>query len=231
MKLLTSLVLSLLFATRPGLKLRTPQESMARTMLMNFTAGRFEAATKDFNDTLLKLVTPEMLAGLKKQFDADAGAFQFVSNVREGKDAEQFRFAELSARYEKTTVLVRVVFDQANKIGNVTFDRVEAEKVDPALEATAREMLSNFITARFAEVGKNFSPALAMQLTPERIEALRHQIAETYGAYRGVIGARQRTEKELRVLELTVVFDRKASFLVVFDAAGRVTGLRFAPWK
>ena len=231
MKLLTSLVLSLLFATRPGVKLRTPQESMARTMLMNFTAGRFEAATKDFNETLQKLVTPQLLADLKKQFDADAGAFQFVSNVREGKDAQQFRFAELSARYEKTTVLVRVTFDQANKIGNVAFDRVVAEKVDPALEATAREMLANFIDARFAEVGKNFNGTLASQLTPERIEALRREIAETYGAYRGVTGARQRTEKDLRILELTVVFDRKASFLVVFDGAGKVSGLRFAPWK
>jgi hypothetical protein len=230
-KLLTSLVLSLLFATRPGIKPRTPQESMARTMLMNFTAGRYETATKDFNETLQKLVTPQLLADLKKQFDADAGTFQFVSNVTEGKDADQFRFAELSARYEKTTVLVRVTFDQANKIGNVSFNRVEIEKVDPALEAVARETLANFIDARFAEVGKSFSPALAMQLTPERIEALRHEIAETYGAYRGVIGARQRTEKDYRILELTVVFDRKASFLVVFDAAGRVTGLRFAPWK
>ncbi|HWS73304.1 MAG TPA: DUF3887 domain-containing protein [Thermoanaerobaculia bacterium] len=231
MTLLTSLVLSLLFATRPTVKLRTPQESMARTMLMNFTAGRFEAATKDFNATLQKLVTPQMLADLKKQFDADAGAFQFVSNVREGKDAEQFRFAELSARYEKTTVLVNVLFDQTNKIGNVTFNRVVVEKVDPALEATARELLANFIAARFAEVGKDFNATLGSQLTPERIEALRHEIAETYGAYRGVIGARQRTEKDYRVLELTVVFERKASFVVVFDSAGKVSGLRFAPWK
>lgn len=231
MNVVMSALLSLLFATRPGIQLRTQHESIARRMLMNFAAGRFDAATSDFNDTMRETATPEYLAGLKKQIDAEAGAFQFVARTREGKDADQFPFADLTVRYEKTDVRVRVVFDRMNRIGNVSFDRVVVEKVDPALEATARELLANFVTAQFVAVGKDFNATLASQLTPPRIEALRQEIAETYGAYRGVTGARQRTEKEYRILELAVVFDRKASMMVVFDPAGKVSGLRFAPWK
>jgi len=228
---LTSVLLSLLFATRPGIKMRTPQESMARTMLMNFTAGRFEAATKDFNETMLKTVTPSMLADLKKQFDAEAGTFQFVSKVREGRDDDQFKFAELTARYEKSAVMVRVVFDPANKIGGVFFDRVVPEKVDPALEALARELLANFVAAKFDAVGKDFNATLAAQLRPAAIEDVRRKVAETYGTYRGVTGVGQRTEKEYRVVELAAVYDRKVSVVVVFDGTGKVSGLRFSPGK
>jgi hypothetical protein len=228
---LTSVLLSLLFATRPGIKLRTPQESMARTMLMNFTAGRFDAATKDFNETMLKTVTPAMLADLKKQFDADAGTFQFVSNVREGRDDEQFKFAELTARYDKSAVMVRVVFDPMNKIGGVFFNRVVPEKVDPVLEAAARELLANFVAAKFDVVGKDFTPTLAAQLRPDALEGLRGQIAETYGSFRGVTGVRQWTQKDLRNVELMAAYDRKVALLVVFDAAGKVNGLRFSPGK
>jgi hypothetical protein len=230
-KILTSVLLSLLFATRPGIKMRTPQESMARTMLMNFTAGRFDAARKDFNDTLLKTVTSAMLTDLKQQFDTEAGTFQFVSNVREGRDDDQFRFAELTARYEKSSVIVRVVFDQANKIGGVFFNRVVPEKVDPALEAAARELLTAFVQGRFADVGKDFTPKFAAQLPPAGLENLRRQIGETYGTFRGVIAVGQATEKEYRILNLTAMYDRKVSVVVVFDAAGKVNGLRFSPGR
>jgi hypothetical protein len=154
-----------------------------------------------------------------------------VSNVREGRDEQQFHWAELTVRYEKSTALMRVTFDAANKIGGITFDRVVAEKVDPELEAKARALLASFIEARFTDVGKDFDPTFALQLTPDRIHALRDEIAETYGAYRAVAGAKQRTEKDYRIIELTVAFDRKASVLVVFNAAGKVSGLRFSPSK
>lgn len=228
---LLTIVLSLFFATRPQIHLRTPYESKARMMLTNLTLGRFPEAQRDFNETMLETVTPEYLAGIKKQLDAEAGAFQYVSNVREGRDEQQFRFVELTVRYEKSTALLRVTFDPTNKIGGISLDRVVAEKVDPELEAKARALLAAFIEARFTDVGRDFDPAFALQLTPDRIHALRDEITETYGAYRAVAGAKQRTEKDYRIIELTAAFDRKASVLVVFNPAGKVSGLRFSPSK
>ncbi|MCU1348267.1 MAG: hypothetical protein JWO56_1297 [Acidobacteria bacterium] len=95
MKILISLMFSLLFAVPPGFRqpaqsparpIRTPQESAARALLANITAGRFEDAAKDFNPTMKVTVPPSLLAEMKKQFDEELGAFQIVTEARVEKE-------------------------------------------------------------------------------------------------------------------------------------------------
>ena len=229
-KLIASLLLTALFAINPGVKLQSPLEQIAREILANFTAGRFEAATVDFNETLRPLISPALLAQVKQQLDAQVGAFRAVTEVHQRRE-DGFRVVELIAKFEKSPVSVRVVFDNVDRVGSVYFNAITTPPVDPALEAIARELLANLVEGRFDDAGKHFDDTMRAQLPPPGVAELSRNIANTFGTFRSITEVHQRIEKPYRIIDLIVACDKsQLAFRVAFDVRSRIAAVHISPY-
>jgi hypothetical protein len=225
-KIIASVLLTALFAAGPRPKLQSPIESTARLFLSNFAAGRFEAATRDFNDDLRPVVTIATLAELKKQFDERAGVFLSVTEARQRRQ-EGFRAIELIARFSKSPVSVVVVFDQLDRIASINANPIGPE---PALESAARALLANFIAARYDDVGKAFDDTMSKQLPPAALANLATSVADTFGTYQSVNAVKQDANPPYRVIEMSLAYTKRpVSFRVAFDLQNRVAALQIAP--
>jgi hypothetical protein len=231
--ILSTLLLSALFATKPPTALPvlppSPLETIARDMLSNFNAEQFEAASKDFTDTMRKTATPQVLAEQKKQMDAQIGKFATITAVHQSR-SDGFRVVDLTAKYEKSSVAVRVVFDIFNHIGATYFDPIKPTPPDPVLEAKARELVENFVAGRNDAVAKDFAPKLRTQLPAWRIAELNKDVARLYGSYRSIIGMEKLTENGLTVLQFTLDYTMQpARIRVVFNNFRQVAGMHVSP--
>lgn len=229
MKLIASLLLTALFAAGPKPKLQTPIESTARTFLSNFAAGRFEDATRDFNDDLRPVVTKAMLADLKKQFDQQAGVFLSVAEVHQ-RMQQGDRAIELIARFSKSPVSMVVLFDAFDRIASIYANPIGPPPPDPALESAARALLANFVAARYDEVGKAFDDTMRKQLPSPALANLAVSVAETFGTYQAVNEIKQSANPPYRVIEMTLAYTKRpVAFRVAFDLKDRVSALQISP--
>jgi hypothetical protein len=220
-----------LFAAGPRARLQTPIESEARELLANFASGQIEAATRNFNDQLRPVVTPALLAEVKKQLDQTAGQFYLVKEAHQGtKDG--FRSIELIARYQKCLVSVLVLFDPFDRVQAVYFNPLVDPPADPALEAIAREVLTNFTAGHFDAAVKPFNRDMAAQLTPASMAGLAENIGGIFGTFRSVTEVHQREDKGYKVIDMTLSYTNgPVSFRVAFDDQKRVAALQIAPFK
>jgi Protein of unknown function (DUF3887) len=230
-KIIASLLLTALFAINPKVRPQSPIEQTARELLINFAAGRFEAASIDFNDALRPIVTPAVLAGVKEQCDRQVGAFQFVTEVHQGRE-DGFRVVELIAKFERSPVSVRVVFDNFDRVGGVHINPIAPPPVEPALEASARELLTNIVAGHFDEAGRHFDDTMRAQLPPAGLVELSRKIANTYGTFRSVSEVHQRFDKTYRIIDVIAVCDKMPiAFRVAFDAQDRIAAVHISPYK
>jgi len=229
MGLLTSLLFTTFFAIPAAKGMQSPIESAAREMLGNMNAGRFEAASKDFNEKLRTTVPPSMLEEIQLQIVAQVGRFQLVSAAHQQSE-DGARVIELMARYEKAPVSIRVVFDASDHIATIHFDPILPIPIDKALEAIARDLLTNFTAKRFDAAAKYFNADLAKQLTSPGLATLGKNVTDKYGAFRSVNEVHQRLEQGYRIIDLISTYGVSTMAVsVVFDAEGRVAGLRIGP--
>jgi hypothetical protein len=230
-KIVAALLLTTLFAVNPKTKFQSPIESAAREMVTNFASSRFDAATKDFNDDLRPIVTPAVLAEVKGSLDHTVGSFYLVKEAHQGH-RESFRTIELLARYEKGTVSIVVVFDQLDKIGSVYFNPILNPAVDPALEAIARDVLTNFTAGHFDDAVKPFNAEMSAQLTPASMAGLSQSITGIFGTFRSVTEVHQSADNSYKVIDLILAYTNgPVDFRVAFDARNRVAALRISPAK
>jgi len=224
------LLLAILFAIGRPTPPRPVQEIAARQMLGNFVAGRFDEASKDFNETMRATAPPSVLANMKKRMEAEVGAFQHIAAVHK-RTEDGFPAVELVLKYDKAPVSMVVVFDRSNRIGAVTMHPVVPEPVNPELEAAARELLANFTARRFAEMSARFDATMQAQLPPGRLAGLYKDVAVAFGAFRAITAVRQETAQQFRVIDMTASFELDtATVRVVFDQAGKIAGLYIRPF-
>jgi len=225
-----SLLLAALFAINPKVKLPSPLEQMARELFANFTAGRFQAAAADFNDALRPLITAALLAQVREQLDSQVGPFQAVTEVHQRRE-DGFRVVELIAKFEKSPVSVRVVFDNFDRVGAVYFNPIIGPPVEAALETMARELLANLVARRFDEAGKHFDDTMRGQLPPPSLAELSKKIAKTFGTFRSITEVHQRMEKPYRIIDLIATCDKSPlAFRVAFDAQNRIAAVHISPY-
>jgi Protein of unknown function (DUF3887) len=225
-KTIAPLLLIGLFLANPRAMFRSPRETIARELLMNFAAGRLDAAAKDFNETLRTTATVSYLRDLKRQIDAQVGGFQALTDVRRGRD-EGFPLIEMICKYEKGPVAFRVAFDVTDRVAAVYVSPILPSAVDPALEAEARAVLADFNAGRFDGVSGRFGPAMRGQLTTAGLTELRNQVSREFGAFQSVTDVRQKEEEHYKAIELTASFEKSPVLVrVVFDAEKRVVGLK-----
>lgn len=210
----------------------SPYEKPAREFVMNFVNGRFDTATKDFNDSMKLTVQAGTLKSMKEQVDAAVGAFRAIKDVIPTADNGLVTI-EFIVAYEKSDVSFKVQFDRYNRIGAVYFDPIVPEKIDPALERTARELLAAINAGRFEAVGKHFDKRMKDDLPPAKLAALATQMQQTFGRFRAVTEVHEKNEPAHITVELIADYDKaQARVSVVFDPRKTfITGLYIAPAK
>lgn len=226
---IASLLLTTLFSINPRTHVPSPIETTARAMLTNFVAGRFEAATGDFNGDLQPIVTPAILAQVRGRLDQQVGRFLLIREAREGRK-EGFRTVELTAGFEKGDVEVVVAFDPLDRIGAVYFNPIL--EVDPKLEAIARALLDNFSAGRFDEAAKPFDTKMRADLPPASMANLATSVVGVFGTFQSVTEVHQRTDNGFRIVNMTLSYTKAlVAFQVTFDGQNRVSALHIAPYR
>ena len=97
--MILSFLLTILALPRRGDLTQYIREAMARELVTNFAAGRFDAVAKDFNDSLRSALQPDTLAALKQQVQTMAGAFQFIRDVKSSREKDGSNSVELVAQH------------------------------------------------------------------------------------------------------------------------------------
>ena len=229
MNLFSALLFAASIALPPAPFVPWPIDKPAREFLMNFNAGEFELAAKDFNTELRATTTTAVLKRVKAELDEKSGAFVAITDTRHTKDAG-FKNVIFLCTYEKGPVKVGVTFDHYDRVGAISVTRIEDEKVDPAFEAAARQFVDDFTARRFETAGRAFDGNMRRQLTPAKLAELSQDVSRRYGTFQSVIKVAQRQQKAYQVIELTADFDRsQAAFSVFFDGAGRIAGVHIEP--
>ena len=143
MNLIATTLLGLFFALPPAPVVPMPAiDKPARELVVNFNAGRFDVASKDFNQSMRAVTTPAILATVKQQLDRDAGPFKEITDLRHTKE-DTYRVVELMCAYEKGEVQFRVLFDPFDHVGSLSAKRIVPDAVDNTVETAARELLGS----------------------------------------------------------------------------------------
>jgi hypothetical protein len=90
-------------------------ESLARGLLANFVAGRFEEAVQPFDPTMRAQLSAEGLAGLAANIAGTFGKFQSVTEVHQ-RDDRIYKVIDLTLAYTKAPVAFRVAFDARRRV-------------------------------------------------------------------------------------------------------------------
>jgi len=96
------------------------RETIARDLLTNFTAGKFDAAAKDFDKQMLDALPPAKLAEVAKQLEAQLGKFK-SAGAATASLVKGYNVVTLASEYEKAKVDVQVVFDGEGKVAGLFF--------------------------------------------------------------------------------------------------------------
>ncbi len=228
------MILSLLLTILPALRRDMNQymrEVMARELVTNFAAGRFDALTKDFNDSLRSAMQPDTFSTLEQQIEAAAGAFRFIRTVSSSRDKDGSDSVEVIVQYAKAPVAVQVVFDKTNHIGSVYMNPM-IQQVDPKLAAFARELHANFLAGHFDLARARFDGSMLEQLTTAKLEQLRQQVESEFGAFRSITDVREYKDHGMVTIDLIASYEKMPMlFRVVFDSQQRISGLKVAPFR
>ena len=204
-------------------------EVTARELVSNFTAGRFDETTKDFNEALRVEVTPEVLANLKRDTDHEYGDFQSITAI--GRRVEDgVPIVDLVCKFTRSPVVFSASFDADYRIAAVSINPMRVESVDPALEATARELLRNFVGREFEAMTKHFDENLRKQMPASQLAVQRAKVALSYGAFISVTDVHAYKDETYRTIELITKWERSlVSLKIAFDKDGQVTGMKLVP--
>ena len=217
-----------LFAIGPRPVVATRIEKIATELAANFNNGKFVEASKDFNTEMRGLVTPAIMASIKKQMDSEVGAFQSVSRTSEAEQ-DGVRAVDLLLHYEHGPVVLHVTFDAEDKVAAVHFNQMK-EPPPALLETTARKFFGYFIAERFDDASSDFNATLREQLPPDRLRTLLSQSTAIYGPYQALLEAQPRENEGFRIVDLKTRWGKMmVNVGVVFDDEWQIAGLHIAP--
>jgi len=92
----------------------------ARQLLESLSKDDFQAAVRDFDETMMKLSGPDKLAEFWKQVPDRFGAFKKQAAARR-EELAPYSIAVVTCEFEKVTLDARVVFDKNKKIAGFNF--------------------------------------------------------------------------------------------------------------
>lgn len=140
------LILSLALAVSVSLQDTSPVSSLqeelvvkARRFLESLSQGDFEAAAKDFDETMMKVSPPQKLEEFWKMVPNQLGAFKRQTAARSER-LGPYDIVLVTCEFEKTTLDARIVFNKDKQISGFQFvpslppaQYKEPSYADPAL--------------------------------------------------------------------------------------------------
>jgi len=209
------------------------RDAIARSLLIAFNSGKYDDLSKHFTDRLKTAVTPEVFGRVKEATAEKLGPFRSVSGIRHTKSDEGFPVVELVASYEKSSAMLRVVFDSDERVAALALNPIAPPRpADPRLEPLARQFLNDFSEGHFEAAAANFTPSMHEQLPQARLRQLAQRMAETYGQFQSVSAMHYAANDEFRDIELTAVYTNAlVNVKVVFDKQNRIAGVTFGKKK
>lgn len=108
------------FAQQPAPAFEDELVVKARAFMEALSRNDFQAAVKDFDETMLKVSGPEKLAEFWKQAPGQLGVFKKQTTARRDK-LGAYDIVLITCEFEKTTLDARVVFGKDKKIAGFQF--------------------------------------------------------------------------------------------------------------
>ena len=112
----------------------------------------------------------------------------------------------------------------------LVFAPVLLAQSDSTLIGRAEALLKNLQDGRYAEIVKDFNPAMVKAIPEERLRAVWEMLTAQFGAVKSIEERRSGELKGFRAVELILAFERERVVQrVVFDADGKIAGLAYNP--
>ncbi|MCX7973567.1 MAG: DUF3887 domain-containing protein [Candidatus Aminicenantes bacterium] len=98
------------------------EEIMQRAMelVAHLAKGEFEAATKNFDETMKKVASPEFLKKVWEQLQSQLGSFKEIKSSRI-ETSTAYDFVIIACQFEKEIFDARVVFNKSGEIAGLNF--------------------------------------------------------------------------------------------------------------
>lgn len=98
------------------------------------------------------------------------------------------------------------------------------------LETIARQLFTNFVSARYAAVAKDFNEEMRATVTPKELAQQRDLIASQIGPFEYIMTVKRRTEGGWPVVDVTAKYERSLAVMTVsFDETFHVSKVTIAP--
>jgi hypothetical protein len=112
----------------------------------------------------------------------------------------------------------------------LAFAPVVLAQSDSVLLGRAEALLKNLQDGRYAEIVKDFNPAMVKAIPEERLRAVWEMLTAQFGAVKSIEERRSGELKGFRTVELILAFERERVVQrMVFDADGKIAGLAYNP--
>ena len=112
----------------------------------------------------------------------------------------------------------------------LVFAPVLLAQSESALIGRAEALLKNLQDGRYAEIVKDFNPAMVKAIPEERLRAVWEMLTAQFGAVKSIEERRSGELKGFRAVELILAFERERVVQrMVFDADGKIAGLAYNP--
>ena len=104
----------------PAMTIDQRNEAIARDLLSNLTAGRYEAAMKNFDATMKKQLPVVKLREVAQRLTKQLGTYKTAGTATFSTE-DNYRIVTLPAIYERANINVRVVFDHGGRVTGLFF--------------------------------------------------------------------------------------------------------------
>ena len=207
--------------------LPSPQVAAER-FVASLARREFNKATEDFDQTMKKALPAERLGGIWRSLVAENGSFVSQIGVRT-KSQGRFRSVFVSCRFEKAIVEFKVVFNESGRISGFWLVRVSPLDAQ-RFEALARKFVALLVKGDFLAATKRFDETMRDALPQERLAQTWENLLARFGPFQRELSASASKKGEYVVVILKSQFESGVvNVKVVYDKAGRVSGLWFAP--
>jgi dienelactone hydrolase len=206
------------------------QQAVAQAVIDNMIAGDFEAATANFNDSMLGALPPDTLSQTWDTLLMQVGAFQSVDDEITSQAQDDLTTYFFILRFEKMALQASVTVDAEGQVAGLYFKPApEAPAADDPSAAIARAVIDNMIAGDFEAAAANFTDTVLAAVTPADLEQAWNQFVQQVGPFQSVddnVGSQ--TQGTLTSYAFILHFEQATlAAQVTVNEDGQIAGLFF----
>ncbi|HEX7773839.1 MAG TPA: DUF3887 domain-containing protein [Pyrinomonadaceae bacterium] len=203
----------------------------------------FCAAQKNFDSNLKRILTTEKLQADWATLIAQFGAFKKQSQATPQKTPEGYDVVLITCEFEKSPVLIRVVFDGTQKIvglwsipggegtkpPSVNADLPQANPAE-ASKAGAKRVLDLLVAENFSEVWTLFNSQMKSGLSEQRLREGWNSLTASVGSFKRVVESNYTRMDDFNVVVMRCEFEKSyVQIRLAFDGEEKIAGLYLLP--